>query len=174
MPSLVHGNLTLYESLIVNEYIAETWGGQRLRHMDPASRARGRLLVDMLDNGINPAFFTYLMNKDHEKEIELKAELDKCMSCFEEEIVGPFLQGEELGLADAAFFPFVERMVISLMEWRDWSILDDYPRLGGWFKRMGEVEAVRLTRKKKEDIVSAYRKFIDADYKFGGLNKNKS
>lgn len=54
LPVLVHGSLTVWESLAVCEYIAETWPAARLLPADAAARAVARSVMSEMHAGFAP------------------------------------------------------------------------------------------------------------------------
>ena len=111
--------LAIFESLIINEYLAERCvGGRALLPIDAPTRARIRLWNEHLDTQLAPAHFTLLMNKDAQTEPAKRAALDAALAHYEERLVGPYLCGATFTLADAAALPFFERLVFSLRHYK--------------------------------------------------------
>lgn len=77
-PPLPHGDcrFQVYESLVVNEYLAEKFppGGElRARPLlpaDPAGKAKARVVMQR-SNDLVMAYFTYLSNKDEVRGVGL-------------------------------------------------------------------------------------------------------
>ena len=49
VPALVHGDVTIFDSTIILEYVEERWPEPPLLPADPAERARVRMLEDVMD-----------------------------------------------------------------------------------------------------------------------------
>ena len=165
--------LTLFESLIINEYLAEACpGGEALLPRDAATRARIRLWNEHLDTQLAPAHFTLLMNKDDSAQDTKRAALDAALAVYEESLVGPYLCGDTFTLADAAALPFFERLVFSLVHFKQHDALSAYPRTRRWLETAMDRDSFKTTKRPEAKLVELYERFLAMDYKFGGLNKN--
>ncbi len=58
LPILVHGDLVLGESVVILEYLADTFGFDAPFHADPTSRARQREVLAMVDVHLTPLALT--------------------------------------------------------------------------------------------------------------------
>jgi len=165
--------LTIFESLIINEYLAESCeGGAALLPTDAVVRARIRLWNDHLDTQLAPAHFTLLMNKDGETEDAKSAALDAALAHYEAHLVGPYLCGDTFTLADAAALPFFERLVFSLAHYKQIDALASYPRTRAWLEVAMARESFVKTKRPEAKLIASYDRFLKADYAFGGLNRN--
>ena len=180
-------NEIVYESAICDEYLCDLYNRQHsddsgsytplLMPNDPMQRAKIRLLNDQCDTILNVAFFTFLMNKDESKEDEMKDKLDKILEEYEKTLKsngGPYLMGAEFTLADVHVLPFFMRLFVSLRAFKNYHVTEEkYPLLVKWFEVCSERESVKISTVPDERIIEAYKRFMDVDYSFGGLNKNK-
>jgi glutathione S-transferase len=183
----VDGTL-LYESAICNEYLSDL--AREMETDEPASdekfwklmplaasdRAALRLLNDCVDNQLSPAQFTFLMNKDAEKDSEMVESLEEVLETLQESIQvrgGPYLMGAEFTLADVHVLPFFLRLVVSLKHFKAYEIpKEKFSRLLDWFELCSGRESVTAAAKSEEEIVTVYQRFVDMEYAFGGLNKS--
>ena len=179
----------IYESAICDEYVSDlsrsydtestetdmdVW---KLKPTSPSACAKMRLLNDHMDTQVNPAQFTYLMNKDLAKDDDLKEKFEKQLSVLEKTIEdggGPFMMGSQFTLADVHFLPFYLRSKISLKYFKGYDIAETgkFPKLEKWFQLCSEKESVKAASKTDKEIIDIYKVFVSNDYKFGGLNKN--
>lgn len=170
-------NAVVYESAIICEYCCDTQPDTTLMPADAISRAEVRLLNDHCDTVLTPAQFTFFMNKDKEKDGELSADLEKALLVYEEQlekIGGPFLMGEHFTLADVHVLPFMLRLVVSLRQFKQYEIpVDKFPKLMKWYDLCSQRDSVQAASLTDEKIHELYSLFLDIDYSFGGLNKNK-
>lgn len=176
-------NEVIYESAICDEYLCDLHNRQNpddtplLMPNDPMQRAKIRLLNDQCDTILNVAFFTFLMNKDESKEEEMKNKLDKILEEYENTLQsngGPYLMGIEFTLADVHVLPFFLRLLASLRVYKNYYVTKEkYPLLMKWYEVCSERESVKDASISDETIIEAYKKFVDMDYSFGGLNRNK-
>merc|ERR1719359_427026 len=115
----------LYESLIVNEYLAESFtaGTESLLPSSPFLRAKMRLVIDYLDSTLNKAFFAYFANSDEEKETALKESFDVSLDGMEKIMAdgGTYMCGDSFTLADVSCLPFFERMAATLPHFKGYT-----------------------------------------------------
>jgi glutathione S-transferase len=178
----------IYESAICDEYLSDLaremdkdgpsegkdyW---KLMPINSSQRAALRLLNDHVDNDLSPVQFTFLMNKETEKDKKLTEKLEMALDVLEQTLVsngGPFLMGYEFSLADVHLLPFFLRLKITLKHYKDYDIPKErFARLLDWFELCSERQSVKETVKSKEQIIEVYNRFVEANYAFGGLNKN--
>ena len=171
----------IYESAVCNEFLcdytfSELNRDHQLMPKNAILRARVRLLNDNCDSVLGKAQFTFLMNKDVEKDAEMAAEVEKALVIYEEALsrsAGPFLLGREFTLADVHVLPFIQRLVITLQHWKNYEIpKDKFPKLLLWFYICRERDSVKQSSMSKEKTLEVYKMFVESDYAFGGLNKN--
>mmetsp|Transcript_20520 Transcript_20520/g.29766 ORF Transcript_20520/g.29766 Transcript_20520/m.29766 type:complete len:298 (+) Transcript_20520:116-1009(+) len=174
-------NTIVYESAICDEYLCDYYdlsvGGDRnLMPRAPSERANIRLLNDHYDTVVGPAQFTFLMNKDSEKDEELENAMEKSLDVYEETLKnsgGPFLIGESFTLADVHILPFVLRLIVSLRHFKSYELpRKRYPLLLRWYELCSARKSVQEAARSEERIIEVYKMFVERDYAFGGLNKN--
>mmetsp|Transcript_22584 Transcript_22584/g.51252 ORF Transcript_22584/g.51252 Transcript_22584/m.51252 type:complete len:281 (-) Transcript_22584:106-948(-) len=172
---------TIYESAICNEFLCDYYRSNNeeectLMPDDPYARAEIRLLNDHCDS-LGKAQFTYLMNKDEAKDEELRSAMEDALGVYEEALAkrrGQYLLGDDFTLADIHVFPFIQRLSVTHRHWKGYELSPErFPRLTGWIGACSERESARQSSMSEEKTISVYRKFVEADYSFGGLNKNK-
>jgi glutathione S-transferase len=118
VPALIDGDITVWDSLAIAEYLHEKFPAKRLWPKDAAQRARARSLAAEMHSG-----FTNLRNDCSMKIVqqypykplrpETQAEVDRIVAIWEESLKrsgGPFLFGKELCIADAFYAPVVSRV----------------------------------------------------------------
>lgn len=164
----------LYESLVINEFLAESQSSSLLP-TSPLDKAKMRLAIDYLDTTLNPAFFTFFANKDDEKDSELAEAFMKALEGVEELLKShTFLCSSTMTLADIAYMPFFERMVVALSHFKNFTIDPArFERVCAWMTCIFNRPSFKECAMEKEKIIETYSMFRDMDYKFGGLNRNK-
>mmetsp|Transcript_3701 Transcript_3701/g.7766 ORF Transcript_3701/g.7766 Transcript_3701/m.7766 type:complete len:281 (-) Transcript_3701:42-884(-) len=170
----------IYESSICDEFLCDYATKMQVHHNllpeDPFMRASIRLLNDHCDSVFTKTQFTFLMNKDDTKEDELCAEMENALGAYEDALVesnGPYLFGQDFTLADVHIFPFLQRLVITLKHWKNYELTHNkFPNLLLWLETCSARESAKESSMSKEKTIEVYTRFVGADYKFGGLNKN--
>ena len=117
VPALIDGDLTVWDSLAIAEYLAEKFPKKQLWPKDAAQRARARSVSAEMHSG-----FTNLRNDCSMKIVQqypykplrpqTQGEVDRIVSLWEECLKrggGPFLFGKEPCIADAFYAPVVSR-----------------------------------------------------------------
>ncbi|KAK8517975.1 hypothetical protein V6N13_128134 [Hibiscus sabdariffa] len=137
IPVLVHNGKPIAESVVILEYIEETWPQHPLLPKDPYERAMAPFWINFLDDKDKVApFVTFFIGvgEEHKKVVE---EVKELLKIYEEQVLGEkkYFGGEEIGMLDlamgwmAASFGVIEEIV-------DVKILDaeTFPRLHAWIQ----------------------------------------
>jgi len=98
IPVFVHNGNVIAESLVILEYIDETWKGTCILPKDPYERAIARFWSKFLDEKCIPALLKVVKGNGDEKAIDEARELLKIL---ENELKGKkFFGGDNIGLVD--------------------------------------------------------------------------
>ena len=145
VPVLTDDATVLYESLIINEYLDEKYPNPPLMPMDPAKRAKARILVDYGMAHFDAPYQRLRMElmKDAQEQNQqviapAKAELKKLLQRLEDEIgEQQYLLGD-FSLVDADLLPRFTRL-------EGFGVLPDpsLPRLGKYLERVKTRPSVR-------------------------------
>ncbi|KAJ1376762.1 Thioredoxin-like superfamily [Sesbania bispinosa] len=101
VPVFVHNERPISESLVIVEYIDETWKGRPILPSEPYQRAMAHFWSKFIDDKLVAAWkavFT-VDEKEREKNVE---ELFVAMQFLENELKDKFFGGEEIGFVDIA------------------------------------------------------------------------
>ncbi len=182
VPVIKHGETEVYESLVVNEYLCEVFGGNGLTLMpsQPAARARARMLMTRCDSKFVKLSYSYLSHKrteDAAKDDQLRTQLEEELNVLDAAIgasSGSYFMGETISLVDIAFWPFFERMSVALATWKDFEIENPArlpsasperrTHLKTWLEAMSNRDSYRQTRMSPERILELYSRFLNLDY----------
>ena len=136
VPVLEEDGLVLPESAVIMEYLEECYPKPPLWPADPAERAEGRLLVERFDSLSRPY---YSLRRGEE---DARDRLDDQLALLDDRLgERPFLTGQEFGLADVAYLPWILRAESSLGV-----DLDIHPALAAWVERAAERPSVSAER----------------------------
>ncbi|XP_028078687.1 probable glutathione S-transferase [Camellia sinensis] len=97
IPVLLHNGKPICESLVILEYIDETWKGTPIFPEDPHERAIGRFWANFIDEKCLPAIKKAFFTKD-DKAIEEASELLKTLEAQLND--NKFFRGDNVGLVD--------------------------------------------------------------------------
>ena len=146
VPVLQVDDQPLYESNAIAEFLEEM-ESPALHPSDPIKRARNRAWTDWISTFTGGLSGIYYAKAD----VDRTARLDNArqrLAKLEEAIArergndGPFFNGPELSLVDAAYAPFLQRFLY-VDQWLETSLLDEYPRVAAWARALVASDVVR-------------------------------
>ncbi|KAF8024450.1 hypothetical protein BT93_F1585 [Corymbia citriodora subsp. variegata] len=142
IPVLIRNGKPVCESLIIVEYIDETWSHKApLLPSDPYERARARSWADFIDKKFFNLGMNVVMTKGEELEA-VKKELIQSLKLLENELGDkPFFGGKNFGFLDISFIGFYCRFY-SYEKCANFSIEAECPKLIAWGKRCMEKDSV--------------------------------
>jgi len=166
VPLLRHGEIRIFETAIINEYLEETFPDPPLMPVPPALRAHVRIWIDYCNTQFIPTFYRLLLSQDRDEQHHLRKRLLGHLECIEHEGLvhtgskGPYWLGEKFGLLDVAWYPFFERLVVAEY-YRQLHIPTACRHLLGWLEAMAERDSVRMTANSSGYYLRHYAKYAD-------------
>ncbi|XP_059317859.1 probable glutathione S-transferase [Lycium ferocissimum] len=154
-PILFHGEKALSESMVILEYIEDTWPQNPLLPIDPFDRAMARFWVKFAgDKGHCVGTMYYTTGEKQEKAIKETIEMLKMV---EEQALGDqeknFFGGEKIGIVDMAFgiiphwLEVIEDIVgVKLLE------PHSFPRLLNWVQNFKEEQVIKENLPNRDDM----------------------
>ncbi|KAI3824686.1 hypothetical protein L1987_06155 [Smallanthus sonchifolius] len=164
VPVLVHNEIAICESLVILEYIDETWNDVcPLLPKDPLDKAKERFWAKFGDEQVLPSFFGYVMKqgKDQEESKETTlAHLKRVEQLLSEK---KFLSGESFGFLDLAFGWLAENSrpleVITGLKLLD---EDSFPNLCTWKDKFLEIPAIKESWPDQETLIAKYQEIRES------------
>ncbi|MEK8090012.1 glutathione S-transferase family protein [Thermithiobacillus plumbiphilus] len=140
VPVLRVESTVLFESAVINEYIDEVTE-PRLHPADPLTRASHRAWIEY-GSSLLVDQFNLMLARDSEGLNAMAERFFKRLQMLESQLVGPFFQGPDFSLVDAAFAPLFQRLEIMqrLHPSLGWT---DLPRLQAWSQALLALSAVQ-------------------------------
>ena len=135
VPVLKVDDEVLFESNAIAEYLDETVE-PRMHPADPIKRARNRAWTDFIPQ-FSSAFADVVYAKTREAMEEALGKVPKVLDPVEEALAmergndGPYFNGDQMSLVDAAYAPFLRRFAIA-DEFLKTGLLKDYPLIQAW------------------------------------------
>jgi glutathione S-transferase len=153
IPVLVHNGKPVCESLIIVEYIDETWKGNcTLLPSDPYERAQARFWADYTNTKVYWAGYKILFTKGEEHE-QGKKDLIEDLKTLEGQLGDkPYFGGEKYGFLDIAFTPFI-CWFYSYEKFGNIKIEPEVPKLIAWSKRCMKRESVKKTLPDEKNVI---------------------
>jgi glutathione S-transferase len=111
VPALEYQGKSLYESLILCEFLEDAYPSHALKLLptDPYTRAYCRLWIDHVSKSIVPCGLRLLQAQEKEKQEACLQELYESLKKVAKEIKGPWFLGEQFSLVDVVIAPVVVR-----------------------------------------------------------------
>ncbi|KAI3935682.1 hypothetical protein MKW98_022690 [Papaver atlanticum] len=157
VPVLVHGGKPIVESLIILEYIDETWPDKYpILPKDPYERSKGRFWTKFMED--KELIFWSLVQATEETKEEKINEIMGILKTIEEHGLGDkkFFGGDDIGFVDLAFGTFV-RWFKGVEELKVIKIFETCTRLHAWFERFNEVPVVKENLPSVDELVAHYK-----------------
>lgn len=148
VPVLQHGDVTLYESAIINEYLNEVFPEPPLLPAAPAQRAIARIWIDYVNTRLAPAYADLLRGATQEIQVQGRQRFLDALLYLEQGLViapeaGPYWFGAQFTLVDISLYPWIERLPL-LEHFRQVTWPEGTPRLQQWWQGMRDRPSVQI------------------------------
>ena len=144
VPALFIGDEVLFESSIINEYLDETTP-PRLLADDPWQRAQQRAWISYSDQLFMDQY-TLLTAQDEDEYQERKEKLITTALPLAAQVKGPYFNGEDFSLSDAAIAPFLMRLnLIPMVRDELLSRLPEHSAFGTWMEHILGLDAIKTS-----------------------------
>ncbi len=151
IPALVDGDVAIFDSTIICEYVEERFPEPRLYPVSPAERARVRMLEDLADTTFEAVPWALLEVRFFGRAsgalaealtAQAMADLGRMLDRLERELDGrEYFTGDVFGIADCALLPHVGAAAMNGLK-----AGEDRPRLTAWVKSAVKRDAARADR----------------------------
>ncbi|WJX76520.1 putative glutathione S-transferase [Trifolium repens] len=162
VPVLVHNEKPISESLVILEYIDESWTPNSILPSDPYKKALARFWSKYIDesfSAVQKVAFT-LDEKEREKYIE---EMQASFQILENELMDKFFGGEEIGLVDitgafiASWVPIIEEVIgLKLLT------NEKFPKLYKWSQDFNNHQVVKEKLPNKETTLAKFKALYES------------
>jgi glutathione S-transferase len=159
VPALQHGELRLWESAVINEYLDEVFPEPSLLPVEPGLRAIARIWIDYANTRFTPAFGKLLRapataEQPRTELLDGLAYLERA-GFAEHSGEGPYFFGSAPSLVDFAFYPWFERW-IGLEHYRGLYVPAEHTRIARWRQQLRQLQAVRDHENSAEFYIQRY------------------
>ncbi|KAK1400667.1 Glutathione transferase [Heracleum sosnowskyi] len=160
VPVLIHNGKPICESLVILEYIDETWkSGPSILPKDPHARAMARFWAKFMDDKCYPDIWKIGGSQGEEEQEKAVKEAKEHLVTLENELEGKkFCGGDEIGLVDITA-NFVALWLVVVLEMVGIKLLtkDEFPRLDAWIDNYLSNSIVKETLPARADLLAFCR-----------------
>ena len=167
VPTIIHNGKSVYESVVLLEYLDEAWPdhpGPKVMPQGAYARFTARAWADHVTKKIVPQYYYCLQKKSEEERSAAKnAILNSLKLMFDNmESEGPFYLGKQPCYVDFILFPFAFRIDQILSHFRNFVIpKDGYEKYHIWFENMLALDCVKGTLADKAKLIGSYQRYAD-------------
>ena len=160
VPILMVEDTIIFESATINEYLDETAPGRKLQPADPLRRAHNRAWIEFTSTVLVTR--NQMQHAKTEQETRrLAAIVNGQLARLEEQIDnGPFFNGNDFSLVDAAAAPLFQRLAWLLELAPDLGVFNDLPKVTAWSAALLQRESVK--RSTVADIRERYLSYLQS------------
>jgi len=156
VPAIVHSGQGYYESLLVCDYLEETFPPKSVYPASPRGKFEVRLWIQTVTKKLETQFYELLFSQDEKQYPTMKQSLNDTFRDINKQIEssgGPYLFGAKFTLADIATYPFVERVIAVLGYYRSYKLPtgDAFSPLHKWIDTVEARASVKVSRKPRQE-----------------------
>jgi glutathione S-transferase len=172
VPAIKHGDVEIYESAIINEYLDEVFPEPPLLPRDPAAKAIARIWIDYANTRLVPAFNKFLRGKDSIEQEQGRREFTEALLYIEQEGLGKgdYLLGDQFSLVDISFYPWFERLPL-LEHFRKFTLPAETPRLQTWWKLVSDRSSIQTVANPVDFYLQRFTKVLGEPVPVGAGQK---
>ncbi|KAL8102290.1 hypothetical protein AgCh_026971 [Apium graveolens] len=160
IPVLVHNGKPICESLVILEYIDETWKfGPSILPKDPYARAMARFWAKFIDDKCFPTMWQIRKSQGEEEREKAIEEAKEQLATLENELKGKkFFSGDEMGLVDiAANFIALWLGVVEELMGIELLTKEKFPGLCEWVDVYLNDTIIKETLPAKQELLDRFR-----------------
>ncbi|MGJ5630156.1 glutathione S-transferase family protein [Nostoc sp. CALU 1950] len=172
VPAIKHGDIEIYESAIINEYLDEVFPEPPLLPRDPAAKAIARIWIDYANTRFVPAFNKFLRGKDSTEQEEGRKDFTEALLYIEKEGLGKgdYLLGDQFSLVDISFYPWFERLPL-LEHFRKFTLPAETPRLQTWWNLVRDRPSIQAVANPVDFYLQRFAKVLGEPLPVGASQK---
>ncbi|MFW9262484.1 glutathione S-transferase family protein [Nostoc sp. CALU 546] len=172
VPAIKHGDVEIYESAIINEYLDEVFPEPPLLPRDPAAKAIARIWIDYANTRLVPAFNKFLRGKDSQEQEQGRKEFTEVLLYIEQEGLGKgdYLLGDQFSLVDISFYPWFERLPL-LEHFRKFTLPTETPRLQTWWNLVSDRSSIQAVANPADFYLQRFAKVLGEPLPVGAVQK---
>jgi glutathione S-transferase len=163
VPVVKHGEVLLYESAVINEYLDEVFPDTPMMADSPAERAEMRIWIDFCNARLHPRQAA-ILKAEPEAFGEAVQAYEDALAMLESHLersgrATPFFGRGRFTLVDATYAPLFERTAV-LPHLRGYELPGRFPRVRGWIAALAGHAAVRATSTPLAELIANYTHWV--------------
>lgn len=172
VPAIQHGDVIVYESTIINEYLDEVFPEPPLLPRDPANKAIARIWIDYANTRFVPAFNKFLRGKDSQEQEQGRKEFTEALLYIEQQGLGKgdYLLGDQFSLVDISFYPWFERLPL-LEHFRKFTLPAETPQLQTWWNLVRDRSSIQTVANPVDFYLQRFAKILGEPSPVGAAQK---
>lgn len=158
IPVLVHNGKPICESLVILEYLDDTWKQRPLLPRDPWDRAMARFWAKFGDEKVLPSIWRAFISQGKEQEEAVTSAVEN-LKLVEDQLEGKkFFGGDTIGYLDIAFGWMANLMSI-LQEIAELTLLDAkiFPLLSAWMNNFSDDPTITESWPPRDRMVEKFK-----------------
>ncbi|MEH2182347.1 glutathione S-transferase family protein [Nostoc sp.] len=175
VPAIKYGDIEIYESAIINEYLDEVFPEPPLLPHDPAKKAIARIWIDYANTRFVPAFNKLLRGKDTQEQEQGRKEFTEALFYLEQEGLGKlsnghYWLGDQFSLVDISFYPWFERLPL-LEHFRKFTLPVETPGLQTWWNLVSDRKSIQAVANPVDFYLQRFAKVLGEPVPVGAASK---
>ncbi|KAI8512258.1 Glutathione S-transferase omega-1 [Branchiostoma belcheri] len=142
VPVLEKDGVTVFESLVCNEYLDGIYPDKCITPRDPLEKARQSMVLALWGAKVIPVYYKLVIGKDDERPVMAKQFVDG-LQYIENSLTQPFFSGDNVGALDYNLWPWFERVPMLKARAGVQMSAEKLPKLTAWMERMLELPEVK-------------------------------
>ncbi|XP_059649932.1 probable glutathione S-transferase [Cornus florida] len=161
IPVLLHNGKRIVESLVILEYIDDTWKGTPIFPEDPYERAMARFWAKFIDDKFRPAVVKAYRSRDEEEQEKAIKEASELLKPLEEELERKekmFFGGESIGVVDivANFLGIWVGVIEEVME-VELLTKQKFPKLCKWIDEFTKLSVINQNLPPRDKLLALFQ-----------------
>ncbi|XP_075519290.1 glutathione transferase GST 23-like [Primulina tabacum] len=159
IPVLVHNGKPICESLVILEYIDDTWKQRPLLPRDPWDRAMARFWANFGDEKVLPSIWSLFISQGEEQQKEAVASAVENLKLVEDQLKGKiFFGGDTIGYLDNAF-GWMANLISILEEIAELTLIDAeiFPLLKAWMNNYADDPIIKESWPPRARMVEKFK-----------------
>ncbi|GAB4833888.1 hypothetical protein Ancab_032135 [Ancistrocladus abbreviatus] len=159
IPVLVHNGKPIMESLVILEYIDETWTNNRILPVDPYERSVVHFWTRFIDDKVMSSVQKYYFTGEECEREKAKEEAYEALQILENELEGKkFFGGETFGMVNmAAIAVALTTPALQEAAGNDLLTREDFPLISRWSEELTNYRVFKEKLPSKDELVSHFR-----------------